>query len=405
MFMFVNGGGWRKMVKMKIKRTLKKASNAMPKSKRAAAARRGVTNTANPTFGAVSTITSAPVAIGNSMSGFTSQTLHTANGCRVLGRDYAFTPPATGTVTNWSIDGGMPLTPACMPSTILRNFVQMYNKFKIRRVAFHYITSSSTTTTGDVVFYFQKNTDSSQINWTSASFLPYVLSDSNTVIGPQWTNHTVLCQPQGAFKSTDYGMNVDMDNYSYGDIFLFSKTSSTESPGYVIFDYDIEFAELSVNPRAGILPTIKAQWAPFSFGFTMVATANTTTVSNATNGTSWIGGVTITAPVLVAGEIYKVILDVTNSTFTNPSNPTNFFAVQVGAGTSTSFVNQAIADGYTCYAAAQNTSNVVFFPNLASAYTASNAMFAGTTGTYSATLRGMIKLVGEQNTVLNQNAY
>lgn len=80
---------------------------------RAAQARAGVAKTAvarpaNPTFGPVSTISTAPVAIGNSMSGFKTQVLHTADGCRVIGRDYAFTPAATGNVTGWALTGGMP---------------------------------------------------------------------------------------------------------------------------------------------------------------------------------------------------------------------------------------------------------------------------------------------------------
>lgn len=387
-------------IKIKLKENKAKAAKARKSVAKTAQRRIKVMQPSDP-FGAVSTIESAPVAIGNSMSGFKSQVVHTANGCRVVGRDYGFTPAATGTVQTWCLTGGMPLTPACMPSTALRNFVQMYNKFKINKVHFHYITSSSTTTTGDVVFYFQKNSVSNNVNWTSGSFLPFILSDSNTVIGPQWTNHTITIEPTGPYRSTDYGMDSESQLYTFGDIFLFSKTASTESPGYCIFDYDITFKELSVNPRAGILPTIKAQWQEFNFLFSGSKTAGSGSMTVTGNNTSGIGGTTITAPVVVSGEIYEIVCDITNSTFVNTSASTFIDLSYAGVNN----ISTVLQDGYCIYACVNGAAAPVLYATLIGATASSAPITPGFTGTYNENLRGYMKLVGWAGGLALQNAY
>jgi len=380
--------------KAKVQRRKK---NTMSKSKRA---RAGVANTPrinaiSNRMGPVSTISTAPVAIGNSISGFKSQVFHTVNGCRVVGRDFGFTPASTGTVATWANTGGMPLTPACMPSTALRNFVQMYNRFKINRLAFHYITSSPTTSTGDILFYHSKQSSSQLPNNTSASFLPYVLSDSLTVLGPQWTNHTCLVEPRSNWCDTDYGANANEPSlYSTGDVFLYSKTSTTDSPGYVIFDYDISFAELSVAPRAGALPTIKAQWLPFAGTTSGAQTAGSGVISFTTSSTSGVGGSTITAlsTVAVNGDVFEVTIDATNSTFTN-TTVSNFAQSDIlGVG-----VNMTLTDGEVFYLVYKNSTTSFIYPNLAEALTNGYALLYGASVTYNETIRGYAKFITSIN--------
>lgn len=380
--------------KAKVQRR-KKAT--MSKSKRA---RAGVASTPrvgaiSTRMGPVSTISTAPVAIGNSISGFKSQVFHTANGCRVVGRDFGFTPNGTGTVLTWANTGGMPLTPACMPSTALRNFVQMYNRFKINRLAFHYITSSPTSSTGDIMFYHSKQSSSQLPNNTSNSFLPYVLSDSLTVLGPQWTNHTCLVEPRSNWCDTDYGANANEPSlYSAGDIFLFSKTSTADSPGYVIFDYDISFAELSVSPRAGALPTIKAQWQPFAGTTSGSQTAGSGTLTLAVGSTSGVGGSTITAlsTAAVNGDVYQITIDVTNSTFTNTTSANFAESDILGVAVPTTII-----DGEVLYLVYKNSTTASVYPNLADALTNEAPLLYGASVTYSETIRGYAKLITSVN--------
>jgi hypothetical protein len=375
-----------------LKKKKSKAQRAVASVKKTAV-RRAISNPRNPTFGAVSTINTAPVAIGNSMRGFKSQTFPVANGIRMVGRDYGFTPAATGTVTGWACTGGMPLTPACMPTTVLRNMVQMYSKFKINMITFHYITSSSTATTGDVVFYSQKMASSHMINWTASSFLPFVLSEPENVIGPQWTNHSMTVRPKGGFKNCDAFLDDDQTDSSYGDIFLLSKTSSTESPGYVVIDYDVTFQELEYSPRASFLPTIKAQWTPFSFAFTAAFTIQDILV-NATSGTSFIGGTTITAFAATVGDVYKIFVDSTNSTYTLPSVAGDFIE-QLTVGGSNSL--PTMADGNTYYATFDTSTVARFYPTFQTAMTNTLPLRARTTGTYNVVWRGYAKLIGSTN--------
>ena len=97
------------------------------------------------------------------------------------------------------------------------------------------------------MFYYERDPSSPMADYTSSNFLPFVLSDPNTVIGPQWTNHSMLVNPTADWKTTLFGNQVDLEEQTAGSLFLFSKTSSANSPGYILIDYDISFKELAVN--------------------------------------------------------------------------------------------------------------------------------------------------------------
>lgn len=384
-----------KPIKMKIKNKAKKAKAGVRKQ----ATSRALTQPRNPTFGNISTINTAPVAIGNSISGFKATAIPVSGGMRVVGRDFGFTPVATGTVTSWCLTGGMPLTPACMPTTILKNFCQMYNKFKFNKIVFHYITSSSTSSTGDVVFYYNKTASSSGINPTANTFLPYVLSDAMNVIGPQWTNHSMAVTPSGGWKVTDYGLNSEVDMMSQGDFFLYSKTSTTESPGYVIMDYDISFSELSLNPRQGVLPAIAAQWNQFALTFTAAVTAAVSVVVPTSSSTAGLGGTTITAFAGNIGDIYKLQFDITNSTFTVGAAST-FFDVTINNLN----ITTNLTDGYTLYYVLSTTTLGYFYASLEAACANNAPLLSGATLTQNVVLRGFGKLVGQAALNLRQSS-
>lgn len=381
-----------------------------------------ISRPSNPTFGAVSTVTTAPVAIGNSMRGARAQVVQTGlDQCRVVGRDYAQTAQSSGTVTGWVPVAGFPLTPNCFVSSVLRNYCQMYNKYKFNRVRVHYITSSPTSSSGDVLFQVNANRTDPLPNWTGANFLPYALSKPETVIGPQWTNHTMEIIPKGPTRTLVLGSNSDIDYQSQGEVFLYSKTSTTDSPGYLLIDYDVTFYEQSVNPKQGILPNQNLLWQPIQF---TAATSSYTTSSNFNPniGTRWIGGQAIPAvtssSAFKANDIFKVVLDVTN---------TNMTAYTVSAGTkptaSTLFQNSAavanqtaitVSDGFTCYVVIESSGNMNFFPNAADAFTGSEPLkwgvantpnaYAETSGVPSAGvwLFAMCSYVGNANSAAQQ---
>jgi hypothetical protein len=351
--------------------------------------RGGLSSRSNPTFGAVSTINTAPVAIGNSMRGATPTVLRTGNdSVRLIGRDFAQTAYNSGSATNWLPVAGFPLTPNCFVSSVLRNYCQMYNKFKFNKLRLHYITSSPTSSSGDILFQVNANRTDPAPNWTGANFLPYALSKPETIIGPQWTNHTMEIVPKGPARTLDLGQNIDTDYQAQGEVFLFSKTSSTDSPGYLMIDYDVSFFEQSINPKQGLLPNPLLLYQPIQLVWTTTALTANTTQPTPTVGTRGPGSSAITAITsstsYKSGDIYKFVVDLTN---------TNMSAYTVSAGSvptaSTLFTESAnavntaltLADGYTMYIVIYSSSSITFHATFAQALTASQRLISGVTAT------------------------
>ncbi len=307
-------------------------------------------------FGPVSAINTAPVSVGNSVRGSKPRITQTTNGARVVGRDFAFALAGTySTIVGWELIGGMPLTPCALPSSVLRNYCQMFQKFKVHRIVAHYITSSPTSQAGDVMFYYERDPNAPMADYSSSSFLPFVLSDPHTIIGPQWTNHSMIVTPTGDWKSTLFGNQLDLDEQTAGSLFLFSKTNATSSPGYILIDYDISFKELAINPRAGTLPVARAQTSQIC-----LTTPTSLTDGNAASFTVETGKTiensTSTAPTgTAAGDIYKGVFQITSSTKVNSAwsgtgtTPTTANLLQYRDDTAIT-----LDDGFTCYFAVDN---------------------------------------------------
>lgn len=319
-------------------------------------------------FGPVSAINTAPVSVGNSVRGASPSVTQTSDGARVVSRDFAFALASTpAAVTGWELIGAMPVTPAVLPSSILRNYCQMFNKFKVNSFRVHYITSSPTSQAGDVMLYYEKDRFSPMVDYSNSSFLPYVLSDPNTVIGPQWTNHSVTLHPTRDWKTTLYGNQSDLNEDAEGTLFFFSKTNAANSPGYLLIDYDIQFKELSVNPRAGTLPIARGQanfigLSPYT-GSVSSGTAANWVWSSVKN----ITGVTSSAPPgAIPGDIYKCVIQYTgtipagNTTWSGSATPNVVNMLQYG-GTNRTLT---IDDGLTVYLSYNSSSYLSMFPSL-----------------------------------------
>lgn len=358
-------------------------------------------------FGPVSTINTAPVAIGNSIRGAKPRINQIVDGVRVTGRDFAFALKGTvAAAADWSLVGGMPLTPSVLPSSILRNYVQMYSKFKVNRVMYHYITSSATSQTGDVLFYYERDILSPMFDFTNASFLPAVLSDPHTIIGPQWTNHTLLIEPTDGYNYTNYGMNLDINETVCGSVYLFSKTSTASSPGYVLCDYDISFKELNVNPRAGVLPVSRGQCNYVTMGLTAIAvTINSTSVVLSVQGLNPDGSASANPNGTLAGDIFKCVALVTDSTVsgTNAAWTNVTAATLLDYPTATGSAAVIVDDGFTFYSG-WNGTNHTLFPNLTDAIANVQPFRYGVTATVTANLCCMCELVYSSNSS-NQNSY
>lgn len=359
-------------------------------------------------FGAVSTINTAPVSVGNSVRGSAPRVSQTTDGARVVGRDFAFALSSTAAaVTGWELIGGMPVTPACLPSSILRNYCQMFNKFKVNKLTVHYITSSPTSQAGDILFYFEKDRLAPMPDYSNSSFLPYALSDPHTVIGPQWTNHSITVSPAKDWKTTLYGNQSDLNEDAEGTIFFFSKTNAANSPGYLLIDYDFSFKELSVNPRAGTLPIARAQSS-----FVALNNSSASITGGAASTWLWNSALAITGATSVpptgaiTGDVYKCVLQVTassqvNGAWTGTPTPTTSNMLQFG----NSNRPLTIDDGTTLYLVYSSASTLTLYPTIEAAVTGTDIIeWQTTTTTASIKICAEIQLV-RNITDLTQSAY
>lgn len=364
-------------------------------------------------FGPVSTVNTAPVAIGNSIRGAKASVTSSVDGARVVGRDFAFNLSATAhNVNGWELVGGMPLTPCVLPSSVLRNYAQMFQYFKINKATLHYITSSATSQTGDVMFYYERDRKQPMVDYTNSSFLPFVLSDSNTVIGPQWTNHTIFIDPVKEWRTTAYALNSDLNEDAMGTVLMFSKTSTSSSPGYILIDYDISFKGMSVNPRAGQLPIARGQVSQIAIGES--GTAVTAGVSNLTSldirGYTLAGGASAAPNNNSAGDIYKATFCVTSSQILNTW--TNVTAANLLTSPTSFDAAITVDDGFTaylaCYDVTQGGGEVTewaLYPTLENAILLSGAFKYGVTATVTFSLICNIQLVFSRANSLLQSSY
>lgn len=323
-------------------------------------------------LGPVSAINTAPVAIGNSVSGCETTVLSTTkNGVMVRGRDYMFTPIGTkATIQGWTMVGGSPLAPGAFADTTIANYMRIYQKFRFKGIVVHYITSSATSDKGDIMFYYGKDRSSVYLNQSSSQLLGFVLSDADTVIGPQWTNHSASLNIVSDWKYTDYGMHDGIEEYAAGEVFLLSRTSTTESPGYVLFDYIIEFAEHQLQPRLLEFPIPRIQYSQLQLGVNNLAVVTTDALVGNKSMVVWGNNMSGTASQAPSGykqgDIYKMIIDVTNSDVA-PVNCT--YTTAWGFRTSAAG-NDAltIKDGMTLYAVINSWGGFSFYTNCTSAY-------------------------------------
>lgn len=310
--------------------------------------------------GAIST--SAPVSVGTVLSGVTTTTRATRNGHTIVGREFLDTAAGSGTIGTWTMVSGVPLTPVAFVDSMLRMYGSMYSFYKWKSITVHYVTTSPTSTGGSVMFYYGKDRASVFLSQTSSNLLPFVLSDPHTCISPQWQSFSVTLEVPTTTFRTDYGMTDDVSHYAAGEIFLLSQTSDSNSPGQLLMDYEIEFSGQNLTPRLLLWPQPTIKYVPYSFSIGTSTTAGNV-VSVGFGGTNPFRS--SNTSLLEIGGIYKVILDLTNSTVSSTPALTgsNLFANDI-QGTA---VNTTVTDGTTFYATNVGL-GLFFYENVSDAY-------------------------------------
>jgi len=376
------------------KRKMKKVKRKSPKARSA--------------FGPVTTIDTAPISIGNTITGSKPVVTATPDGVRVRGRDYFITvDPTATTVTGWTMVAGAPITPACMQSSALKGFSNSYGSYMVHGVAFHFVTAASTSDAGSIVMYIGKDRSTPGANTSSANFLPFVLSDSHTLLGPVWKNNTAMYLPPPNWLPIDIFNDEDMMHQACGELHFYSKIGPLDSPGFVVMDYDISFRETQVNIKSLTIPAQRMKFNQVALSLTL----NVQVTGNGNFYSAWatnnlLDGLTASAAPSGAtfGDIYKVIINTSNATFTNTTAATLI-------RTYNAYTNYVVplTDGFTFYGLYANTNVLMWYPTFdaakSSGATTANSYYSGTTATVTFNIPAYVSLVGSASGLLLQSNY
>jgi len=353
----------------------------------------------------VATIDTAPVSIGNTVQGAKPVVVQTKNGCRVKGRDYFLTVPAVAAIdTTWLFVAGAPIAPACMVASAIRSFANAYSQYSINKVAFHFITAESTANSGNIVLYVAKDRAGPGLNTLSSNFLPIVLSDEHSVIGPLWTNCTAHFEPVPEWRPTDVFNGEDLRHQAVAELMVYTKSAALQAPGYILIDYDISFREMSVNVKTLGLPVSRMKYTQVALTDNGARTA-LNVASCFMNSGLLLDAVTIsTAPTgTLPGDIYKIVMSLANNGLGGVATNAVYTVSNVSGNTP-----YTLTEGFTCYGVvASNGVQLYLFDSFMSAMAKSTngELLYASTITYNLQIQAQMTLVGSINSAVLQSNF
>lgn len=388
----------------------KKGTNVKRKVQvRARASRVRPRGNATPIFGPVTTIDTAPVSIGNSFQGAAPIITPIPGGQRIRGRDFLINVDPTGVaVTGWTLVAGAPITPVCMVSSGVKSLMQMYGKYCVNGVAFHYITSCTTGDAGSVMMYIGKDRGGPGLNTANANFMPVVLSDGNTVISPVWKNCSAVYHPPPLYLPSDTFNSDGLHEQAPGEIFVYTKLASVNIPGYLLVDYDLSFVNMQVNLKSLSLPVARMKYTQVRFYDAAVVNAQVAMYSWDVVGQFLLDGTTNTvAPTgSELGDIYKIIINVDDGYVGAATLPLSWQYNAPISGGASLIPATSYTDGATVFGVFTVGGAVAFYPNYYCASVLANPLIA--TAAAAAAPHGFVayvSLVGSVGNQLTQSNY
>jgi hypothetical protein len=343
-------------------------------------------------FGGVSQVAAAPVSIGNTLRSVGLSITRTDDGVIAVGRDFVqMVGGSIATFTNWTFQGGMALTPMALNASALRGYFQSHQQYRFRNVCAHYITSSPTSLSGDVIVMYHANHGGPKVNHTSNNFMAYALSTADAVLGPQWTNHSVQIKPKGNWLGTDVLNAEDVEHQADGEILIYTKNTTNgvaaDSPGYFLIDYEVEFKSLMTNSRISTIPSSVFKWFPTGLFISLVLGAGDPIRMDVANATTYTATTGIVPPNTASGTIFQIVLDFQLATYAGitAANLSTMFAINQArnaAGTVTGSMVYPVDTGTTLYGVYRGTTLFDLYPNYPAVFSgsslvATNALGAG----------------------------
>ncbi len=291
-------------------------------------------------FAGVSEMNMAPVTIGNTLRSSKPQAVQTANGVTVTGRDFVMSVGGVqASYTGWCLTAGFPLTPAALNASSLRGYFQVYERFRFRRAVVHFITSSATSASGDILILHHNNRGGPKVNPTSSNFMSYALSTDSAVLGPQWVNHSidVLQGIPQQLCYTDIFNTEDIQHQANGEVLVYTKNTfngAADSPGYILIDYVVEFQSRMLNPRVNILPSALLKYHNGNFNASGTPALGDPVSFAVTGVNTYLGTAGVVPAGISIGDVFQIVMDLSSPTITGGGDvATNFATMSALFGT------------------------------------------------------------------------
>lgn len=295
-------------------------------------------------------VTKAPVSIGTTVVAQRPLQTRTPRGCRLVGREFMASVFESNN-SNWQLAALCPLHPAYFVSSTIGNVARGFTKYRWNKLVVHFVTRQPTSVTGEIALAYSSNCFLPAENGASGAFLPRVMSRGNAVLGPLWTGHSIVIPTDKTYRLVDPLSSISYNENVLGEVQAYTLSSVSDTAGYFLFDYDIEFIDVMYQPHSISIPVSLGTGA----SYTLVDTSTTPTASNAVQcSNAALSG-------FPTGAVYRLVLDLDQSTLAGGTNAGNAWEVNTAYSSSLTAItsvasNLTMADGMQIYATVVNTS-------------------------------------------------
>nr|WPR18228.1 MAG: capsid protein [Chemarfal virus 46] len=298
-------------------------------------------------------VSTAPVSIGTTIVASRPTVVNTTAGVKVGGREFMANVNIRGN-SSWQIGAIAPVHPMYYIGSVLSNTARSFQYYKVHSLRVHFVTRQATSLAGEVIMTYAANALEPAEDGNSAAFISRAMTRGHATLGPLWQNLTMDVPCDGQFRLVDaFNASTFAQNVA-GEVQVYTQTAaSNDTAGYLIMDYVVEFKDTMFSPHSTSLP-----WA------TAASTFELGVVPILASGAALYVGSSLAAASL-NGTIFKMVVDVDQSTFGTGTTAVNAFSTALrfnsSLGTSTSAVtNFTVQDGLTLYGLVSGTQFYVY---------------------------------------------
>jgi hypothetical protein len=246
-----------------------------------------------------------------------------------VGCDYVATAtPLSAAWTSWANIAIIPVSTYGLGHTTLSDFSRTYSEYRIDRIMACFIPSIGTTSSGQIALYHLPQRSDPAVDPNSNAFLPYVLNQRSGAVGPVWQPLNVEFPTSGKWFSTVPLDGTDPDDEVEMEIYAstsnFAAAGVAPSIGIFKLMYSVSFRGMARNPRSGLIPLDNNIARPTCLGVIGISAVAGTSLTLNVIGTDQSGQNAVVPPGNQNGDVYKVVVDVSRSTFGVPSGAVIF---------------------------------------------------------------------------------